>query len=165
MSFGAVVRAKRKALGIGLNDFSERLGVSPAYWSRIERDHEKPPRDELIERAAAILGERLDDLWANARLVVLPSTLEGLSIALLEALAFGRCTIVSDIPENLEVAGDCAVTFRSRDVEDLRRKMQDLIDHPDRMREYEQRARRRIEERFSWDRVVDQLEALYRELA
>jgi len=66
MSFGAVVRAKRKALGIGLNDFSERLGVSPAYWSRIERDHEKPPRDELIERAAAILGERLDDLFVEA---------------------------------------------------------------------------------------------------
>ena len=67
MSFGAVVRAKRKALGIGLNDFSERLGVSPAYWSRIERDHEKPPRDELIERAAAILGVRMDDLFVEAQ--------------------------------------------------------------------------------------------------
>jgi transcriptional regulator with XRE-family HTH domain len=66
MSFGAVVRAKRQALGIGLNDFSERLGISPAYWSRIERGHEKPPRDELIERAAAILGERLDDLFVQA---------------------------------------------------------------------------------------------------
>ncbi|WP_431304080.1 helix-turn-helix domain-containing protein [Sediminicoccus sp. BL-A-41-H5] len=66
MSFGAVVRSRRIALGIGLNDFSERLGISPAYWSRIERDFEKPPRDELIERAAAILGERLDDLFVEA---------------------------------------------------------------------------------------------------
>lgn len=66
MSFGAVVRSRRLALGIGLNDFSERLGISPAYWSRIERDFEKPPRDELIERAAAILGERLDDLFVEA---------------------------------------------------------------------------------------------------
>jgi len=66
MSFGAVVRARRTALGIGLNDFSERLGISPAYWSRIERGFEKPPRDELIERAAAILGERLDDLFVEA---------------------------------------------------------------------------------------------------
>lgn len=66
MSFGAVVRIKRTALGIGLNDFSERLGISAAYWSRIERGHEKPPRDELIERAAAILGERLDDLFVEA---------------------------------------------------------------------------------------------------
>lgn len=57
---------KRQALAISLNDFSERLGVSPAYWSRIERDQEKPPRDDLIEKAAAILGVRLDDLFVEA---------------------------------------------------------------------------------------------------
>lgn len=67
MSFGSVVRARRTALGIGLNDFAERLGISPAYWSRIERDHEKPPRDALIERAAAILGVRMDDLFVEAQ--------------------------------------------------------------------------------------------------
>jgi len=67
MSFGAAVRQKRKEVGIGLNDFAERLGVSPAYWSRIERDMEKPPRDELIERAAAILGVRMDDLFVQAQ--------------------------------------------------------------------------------------------------
>ncbi|MGG5823051.1 helix-turn-helix domain-containing protein [Falsiroseomonas sp. HW251] len=67
MSFGACVRARRTALGIGLNDFAERLDVSPAYWSRIEREMEKPPRDELIERAAAILGVRMDDLFVEAQ--------------------------------------------------------------------------------------------------
>jgi len=67
MSFGAVVRQKRNEVGIGLNDFAERLGVSPAYWSRIERDMEKPPRDELIERAAAILGVRMDHLFVEAQ--------------------------------------------------------------------------------------------------
>lgn len=54
-------------MGIGLNDFAERLGVSPAYWSRIEREKEKPPRDELIERTAAILGLRMDDLFVEAK--------------------------------------------------------------------------------------------------
>jgi transcriptional regulator with XRE-family HTH domain len=66
MSFGQIVRTRRMAMGIGLNDFSERLGISPAYWSRIERGHEKPPRDELIERAAAIIGMRLDELFVEA---------------------------------------------------------------------------------------------------
>lgn len=66
MSFGATVRLKRRELKIGLNDFAERLGISAAYWSRIEREQEKPPRDELIERAAAILGIRLDDLFVTA---------------------------------------------------------------------------------------------------
>ncbi|HLH12973.1 MAG TPA: helix-turn-helix transcriptional regulator [Methylovirgula sp.] len=66
MAFGFTVRAKRFEQGIGLNDFAERLGVSPAYWSRVEREQEKPPRDELVERAAAILGVRMDDLFVEA---------------------------------------------------------------------------------------------------
>lgn len=66
MSFGTVIRTRRTELGIGLNDFAGRVGVSPAYWSRIEREIEKPPRDEVIETAAAILGIRLDDLFVEA---------------------------------------------------------------------------------------------------
>jgi transcriptional regulator with XRE-family HTH domain len=67
MSFGQTVRVRRTELGIGLNDFSDRIGVSPAYWSRVERELEKPPRDDLIERAAAILGIQLDELFVEAR--------------------------------------------------------------------------------------------------
>ena len=44
----------------------ERLGASPAHWSRVEREQENPPRDELVERAAAILGIRMDDLFVEA---------------------------------------------------------------------------------------------------
>jgi transcriptional regulator with XRE-family HTH domain len=66
MAFGLTVRARRVEQGIGLNDFAERLGVSPAYWSRVEREQENAPRDELVERAAAILGVRLDDLFVEA---------------------------------------------------------------------------------------------------
>ena len=58
MSFGSVIRERRTALGIGLNDFAERL---------IERDQENPPRDELIQSAAAILGVRMDDLFVEAQ--------------------------------------------------------------------------------------------------
>jgi transcriptional regulator with XRE-family HTH domain len=66
MSFGATVRLRRREFGIGLNDFADRIGISAAYWSRVEREKEKPPRDELIERAAAVLGIRLDDLFVTA---------------------------------------------------------------------------------------------------
>lgn len=67
MSFGGVIRERRIDLGIGLMDMSERLGISAPYLSRIERGLESPPRDELIERAAAILGLQLDDLFVQAR--------------------------------------------------------------------------------------------------
>jgi transcriptional regulator with XRE-family HTH domain len=67
MSFGQMVRARRNEMGFGLNEFAERLGLSPAYWSRIERGHEKPPRDDIIERVAAILDVRLDELFVQAK--------------------------------------------------------------------------------------------------
>ena len=54
MSFGATIRQRRHELNIGLNEFAERLGISPTYWSR-------------IERAAAILGVRMDDLFVEAQ--------------------------------------------------------------------------------------------------
>ncbi len=67
MSFGAVIRERRIALGIGLVDMSERLGISAPYLSRVERELESPPRDQLIERAAAILGVQMDELFVQAQ--------------------------------------------------------------------------------------------------
>ena len=67
MSFGSILRERRTALNIGLTDMAERLNISTAYWSRIERDLESPPRDHLIERAAAILGVQMDDLFVEAQ--------------------------------------------------------------------------------------------------
>jgi transcriptional regulator with XRE-family HTH domain len=66
MSFGAYIRKKREEKGIQLNDFAERLEISPAYWSRIERDLEKPPKDELIRKAAVELGLNVDDAFVEA---------------------------------------------------------------------------------------------------
>ena len=77
-----------------------------------------------------VYGEELEELWSNAYLVVQPSTMEGLSIALLEALSYGRCVLLSDIPENLEVAEDCAVSFRSRDVAGPARQARDAAARP-----------------------------------
>ena len=37
MSFGLYIRQRRIELGYGLNEFSARIGISPAYWSRVER--------------------------------------------------------------------------------------------------------------------------------
>ena len=66
MAFGDVVRARRTELAIGLNDLAERMGISPGYWSRIERNLDRPPSDEVVQRAAAILGIPLDELFVEA---------------------------------------------------------------------------------------------------
>jgi glycosyltransferase involved in cell wall biosynthesis len=111
-----------------------------------------------------VFGEGLEELWSNAYMAVQPSTMEGLSIALLEALSYGRCVLLSDSPENVEVAEDCAVSFRSRDVNDLREKLDMLIHDPVRVKSYESRARQHMRDHYSWDKVVENTEAVYREL-
>jgi transcriptional regulator with XRE-family HTH domain len=66
MSFGTFIRQKRDAAGIPLNDFARQIGISPAYWSRIERDLEKPPKDDLISKAAQLLNLGLDEAFIQA---------------------------------------------------------------------------------------------------
>ncbi len=111
-----------------------------------------------------VFGESLEELWSNAYCVVQPSTMEGLSIALLEALSYGRCVLVSDIPENMEVAEECALSFRSKDVADLRDKLQRLIDHPEEVAQYGSRARAHIAQHYSWDNVAESHARLYEEV-
>ncbi len=110
-----------------------------------------------------VFGESLEELWSNAYMVAQPSTMEGLSIALLEALSYGRCVLLSDIPENTEVAEGCTVPFRSRDVNDLRDKLQMLLDDPARVKSFEALARQHMRDHYSWDKVVENTEAVYRD--
>lgn len=67
MPFGAYIRKKREEKEIQLNDFAKQLGISPAYWSRIEREMENAPKDELIRKAAENLGLNVDDAFVEAR--------------------------------------------------------------------------------------------------
>lgn len=66
MGFGTYIRQQREAKGIAMNDFARQLDISPAYWSRIEREMEKAPKDELIKRAAELLGLNPDEAFIEA---------------------------------------------------------------------------------------------------
>ena len=64
--FGTYVRTKREDVGMTLTEFARQLEISPAYWSRIETGRENPPKDELIKKAATILGLSEDELFIEA---------------------------------------------------------------------------------------------------
>jgi len=64
--FGIYVRTKREEVGMTLTELARQLEISPAYWSRIETGRENPPKDELIKKAAAILGLSEDELFIEA---------------------------------------------------------------------------------------------------
>ena len=77
-----------------------------------------------------VSGERFDALLTNAMLFVLPSDLEGLSLALLEAMGAGICVLASDIPENRELVDGAGFTFKHGDASDLERMLRILMFSP-----------------------------------
>lgn len=69
--FGPLVRSKREKLKETNPDFSVRqvagrIGVEPAYLSKIERGEVAPPGEETIRKLAVEIGEDVDVLLAMA---------------------------------------------------------------------------------------------------
>ena len=75
-----------------------------------------------------ISGDILKEIYSNAYIVAVPSDIEGMSISLLEALAYGNAVLCSDIPENTLVTEDKAINFKKSDVADLQNKLQNMCD-------------------------------------
>ncbi|GKT09780.1 helix-turn-helix transcriptional regulator [Desulforhabdus sp. TSK] len=61
--FGETIRELRNAQGLGLRETAVKVGISPAYLSRIERDKESPPRPEIIKGLARLLAADPDVLF------------------------------------------------------------------------------------------------------
>ena len=114
-----------------------------------------------IEFLGFAQAEGLHQLYRNAYLFVLPSEVEGSSVSLLEAMGYGKCALVSGIPECREVIENCGVSFRSGDYLDLKNKLQYLIDNTQTVNEMGIRARKRISEYHNWEHIVNDFEALY----
>ncbi len=62
-NFGDTLRDLRVAQDIGLRETAVKVGISPAYLSRIERGKERPPRPELIKELAKVLAADPDVLF------------------------------------------------------------------------------------------------------
>ena len=83
-------------------------------------------------------------------------------MGLLEAMAYGRACVASDIPECAEVLGDAGVTFRKGDAADLRRALEGLLADPVRARALGEAARERALSDFGWNSVVERTLELYK---
>jgi glycosyltransferase involved in cell wall biosynthesis len=111
-----------------------------------------------------VSGAQLDQLLSNAAVFVLPSELEGLSLALLDAMAAGVCVLTSDIPENIEVVEDAGFTFRRGDRADLARMLDLLIRSPELRREAGKISRDKIRGQYLWPDIAREIEKTYYDL-
>ncbi len=109
-------------------------------------------------------GQVKEELLSNALYYVTPSSMEGLPIALLEAMAHSRCCLVSNIPAHKEIieADRDGWLFEWNDFDQFVTTLEALLARSDSYREalgYE--ARRKVRELYSWESVTDATERLY----
>lgn len=135
-------------------------------------DHADAYARQVVERAQATpgvvltgfqSGAPLEALFAHAGVFVLPSSHEGLPIALLESLAHGVRVIASDIPANLEVGLPRCCHFPLGDVDALARLLRETAAK-------DESAQARVERRawaaahFDWTRNARATRAIYEQV-
>lgn len=108
-----------------------------------------------------ITGDTLKEIYSNAYLVALPSDIEGMSLSLLEALAYGNAVLCSDIPENTLVTEDRAMHFKKSDIRDLTDKLQKLCDSEDLVCKFRDGVDRFILDKYDWNEVASSTLELY----
>lgn len=117
--------------------------------------------DRRIIFTGFVQGQFLEELYSNAYVYCLPSDLEGMPLSLLEAMSYGNCCVVSDIPECADVVEDKAVVFPKGNISKLTETLQKLCDSPKLTEEYKQNAANFACGKYDWEKVVDSTLALY----
>jgi len=133
--------------GIGADDYSRQVG-------------------EAAKAAGVVLtgfknGTKLQQIYSHAGAFVLPSSHEGLPIAMLEALSYGLPVLASDIPANLEVGLPPGSYFPVGNVEVLSERltaMAGITENP-----ATREARRRwVADTYNWEPIARQTYSVYR---
>ena len=131
------------------------------------------PTRQLAEKmgltdAVRFLGPRTDvpELWQAADVGLLSSLSEGISVALLEAMAAGRPVVATDVGGNREIVidGETGYLADRRDAGALADGLHRLCDDVDRRRRFGEAGRLRAETLFSQTAMHTAYAGMYHEL-
>jgi glycosyltransferase involved in cell wall biosynthesis len=94
---------------------------------------------------------------------VMPSLSEGLSIALLEAMAARKPVVTTKVGGNPEIVvdGETGYLVPAKDVQSLASAILDMLSNPDQRIRFGENGRRRVEERFSLVTMAEGYQKLY----
>lgn len=120
----------------------------------------KKNKDSRIKFLGYVYGEKYIDLLCNAYLYVHGNEVGGTNPGLLNAMAYRNCVLVIDVPYNLEVIGDAGIPFQKYG-NDLYIKLNYLLENPQKVNDYGEKATKRIQQHYTWDKVVNDYEKLF----
>lgn len=136
------------------------IGDAPYAQEYIARVRDT--RDPRVVMPGAIYGRGYHELLSHCFAYIHATEVGGTHPALIEAMGRGALVLYLNTPENTEVAGDAGIPFGATE---LSAKLNAVLDMPDEERaSWGRRAATRVAERYSWDAVTDQYEALLLDL-
>jgi len=133
------------------------------------RSREKKMRTLVKGENVEVLGPQKDMVKAynENSVIVLPFRLKiatlGIPLTLLEAMACERAIVTTNLPHIKEVAGDSALYVDPRAPEQIRRKVETLLDDEKLRRRLGKKARKRVLERYTEKHMLDGFLRLYKE--
>jgi glycosyltransferase involved in cell wall biosynthesis len=142
------------------------VGGSSHTTAYAEQLAELAAGDERVILTGPVYGDDSRALFASATAYIMPSLLEGLPLALLEASSCGMPLIVSDIEPHLEVVGGDALgrrVFVTGDVEDMARAIRQTLDELPSSAGECRAFQERVTQEYSWERITSLTEAVYRQ--
>lgn len=145
------VRTDKKLVIVGDAPYSS------AYIQKL-----KETRDSRIVFTGYVFGQGYRELSSHAYFYIQATEVGGTHPALLEAMGFGNCVLANRVPEHLEVLDETGLYFSRTDDDDLKEKIQFLVDQPEKVQCFRQAVQKRVKNRYCWDKVTDQYEQLFK---
>lgn len=162
-AFGKVKRLKGKKVKNQDGDFVDASDIKLVLAGDTDfEDAYSLGLKEMARKNGVVLtgfikGRKLHSLLTNCRCYCLPSSHEGLPIALLEAMSYGVKVVVSDIPANLEVGLPKDDYFHCGNVDELSEKLGRIIETPLQHVDYDM-------SKYDWDQIADEVGGVYQGL-
>jgi glycosyltransferase involved in cell wall biosynthesis len=142
--------------------------VGDAPYAREYIDSLRKAAGPRVLFTGGVYGAGYRELQCHALAYIHATEVGGTHPALVEAMGFGNCTLVHDVPENREVVSEAGLFFDAHDTGtgpgSLAAWLTRVAAEPDLVADYRQRAESHARAKFSWERVTDQYETLFREL-
>lgn len=137
-------------------------GTGP-YKEQLEQQISKQKLGDKVHLLGYVSEERLKYEYETSAIFVLPSSAESFGIVLLEAMASGCAIITTNATGCPEVVGDTALLIRPKSPEDVRNALIKLINNDELRGELGFKARKRVEEEFTWEKIAKQYVAVYKD--
>ena len=148
-----------------VNTDKKLVMVGDAPYSNQYIANLKKTQDPRIIFTGYVFGEGYRELQSHTYFYTQATEVGGTHPALVEGMGYGNCILANDVPEHHEVLDSTGVFFSPTDDADLVKKMQKLLDNPSLVDHHREIVQKRVRAKYSWDRITEQYEDLFKRVA